>query len=107
MKIYLDFNNKLNSSVFETNSFSNLKRPLNLMFESDHNMTYFDERIFSPFFAANIKNKIEFMGHSNFDCYDCRSYWMFKDLHYLNRTDIRICSNGNKILDVNNFDKCH
>ncbi len=44
--------------------------------------------------------------NGNFDCDDCRSYWLKKESKYNNRTDLWKCSNGKNYTDETNFAKC-
>jgi hypothetical protein len=102
--------NKLNGESFPSDSFNNMKRPTFLYLGNNPNLKYLDQHIFQPFLESNIKNKIFIdeggFKNGNFDCDDCRSYWLKKESKYNNRTDLWKCSNGKNYTDETNFAKC-
>jgi hypothetical protein len=71
-----------------------------------HLMKFLDQNIFLPFLKSNVENKILFGSSNDFDCDDCRSFWLKKEPKYSNRTDLTYCSNGKAYSDSTNFAKC-
>jgi hypothetical protein len=71
--LYLYSINTLNGSSFAINSLSNIKRPTIIHLDFNHNLKFFDETIFVPFFESNPKNQIYLEPFTHLDCDDCRS----------------------------------
>ncbi len=96
-----------NNTSFEKGAFSHLNRPTYLYFDrvtAATNVTYLDQRIFEEFFNNNDKNGIELF---SVDCNDCRSFWLFSNQKYSNRSGNRlICSDGKQFTDKSNFSEC-
>ena len=68
--------------------------------------SYLDEKAFLPFLLDNSKNIIE-MGYAEFDCDDCRNYWIIKHIDLIKRLPGIICSDNTNVDDVKNFKNCH
>ena len=101
--LYFGDNKYLNSSEFHEKSLTKFNRPA-LIYLFD--FRYMNERVLSPFFALNDKNKVEFR-YQMIDCSDCRNYWMQKNFNML-KTKIMNdrCSNGKHLNDTANFANC-
>lgn len=101
--------NLFNASNVEENAYKNINRPVLLYDENEFCwLTYFDEKIFGPFFDNNSFNRIkahDSASHIAIDCDDCRSVWLLKE-EYLNRIDGLICNNGRNINDASSFTNC-
>jgi hypothetical protein len=97
---------KLDGAGFETGTFNDLKRPTVLLFGLMDNLKYLEKKVFQPFFETNIHNKIAFESSEHIDCDDCRSYWLQKEQKYIDRTDLKKCSNGKNFTDNTNFPRC-
>ena len=104
----LSSNKLLNSSVFEVNSLANIKRPTRILFGSSQTkkeITYLDEKVFSPFLADNKNNTIDLL-KEEFDCNDCRNKWIRKESDTLSRLLHLSCANGRQFNDPDNFKEC-
>ncbi len=97
---------KLNGSSISLHSFDNLKRPVILIFDGSHEMSYLNESIFASFLELNPKNTIDLRDGFQLNCSDCRSYWLTKESKYIDRINIKKCSNGNDIRNNSNFSQC-
>ncbi len=105
--LYLYSINTLNGSSFAINSLSNIKRQTIIHLDFNHNLKFFDETIFVPFFESNPKNQIYLEPFTHLDCDDCRSHWLVKESKYLERFNLFRCFNGNDIRNSNNFKNCN
>ena len=110
VKLSIDFteNPYINSSVFSEKSLININRPTNISFGDyryKKQITYLDEKVFLPFLMDNENNSID-LKYEDFDCNDCRNYWLKKQPKLVPRLFNTKCSNGKVILDPVNFKNC-
>ena len=110
VKLSIDFteNPYINSSVFSEKSLINIKRPTNILFGGigyPKQVTYLDEKVFLPFLLDNENNTID-LKYNDFDCNDCRNYWLKKQPKLIPRLLNIKFSNGKLLLDPDNFEKC-
>ena len=99
----------INGSSFAQNSLTGIQRPVQLVIGSldgftPYELIYLDEKIFSKFLSENEKNGIDLYGQ-DFDCDDCRSYWLIKESKLIKQLKNLTCSNKKKIDDPANFCK--
>jgi hypothetical protein len=105
MKLDSDLFNK---TIFQNETFLNTKRPTYLTTicgEAVCEIEYIDEIVFSIFFDLNLNNRLYVYGHL-LDCDDCRSFWIIKNTIYIRRIYGLICTNGNELMDNDNFMDC-
>jgi hypothetical protein len=110
LRISLRDNDHLTASSFARNSLIGINRPTSIDLSKSvgfiSEITYFPEDVFGPFFAANPLNVIDSFESSNFDCQDCKSYWL-KQRALFKRIPDLTCSDGRAIDDPDNFKNCH
>lgn len=101
-------NNKLNNTSFEKGIFLNSKRPIHLELYWNPDLTYLDEKVFSPFLQANKLNRISLQDNP-LTC-DCNSHWIIRDRHLFQDQLLNVmCKIGPKqtfSIDLIPFDKC-
>ena len=96
----------LNSSSFQQDSLMHFKRPVYIELGSSVNhFEYLDENVFENFLVSNPKNVID-MTWVNFDCNNCKNFWLRRQSHLLNRIMNLKCSNKNLFNDTDNFADC-
>ncbi|CAG2177210.1 unnamed protein product, partial [Oppiella nova] len=81
LTLYIELrdNQHLTPSSFARNSLIGINRPTKIDLSNSQaisKITYFPEDVFWPFFAANPLNEIRYFDSTNFDCQDCKSYWL-------------------------------
>ena len=97
LEIDLSFN-KLTANNLEPNCFSNMRRPVHLILNSNE-IKYIDKPVFEPFLDADKYNKIS-IKHNPINCSDCRSYWVRKDKNKMkNRLVDGFCHTGDSFWD--------
>jgi hypothetical protein len=109
LHISLRDNHNLLPSSFARNSLIGINRPTSIDLSNSQTIskiTYFPEDVFGPFFAANPLNVIGAFDSSNFDCQDCKSYWLKQRALFKRIPDLK-CSNGKAVDDPDNFINCH
>jgi hypothetical protein len=106
-ELYLNAINTLNGSSFAINSLNNINRPTIIYLGYNHNLTFFHQTIFLPFFESNPKNKIIFSEPKFLDCDHCRSHWLVKESKYLERFYKIQCLNENDLRNSSNFKNCN
>ncbi|CAG2176342.1 unnamed protein product [Oppiella nova] len=109
LHISLRDNHNLTPSSFARNSLIGINRPTTIDLSNSQaisKITYFPEDVFWPFFAANPLNVIDAFDSTNFDCQDCKSYWL-KQRALFKRIPDLTCSDGKAIHDPDNFKNCH
>ena len=107
--IDLTINPMINSSVFSEKSLLNMKRVTKLKFGNaccPKQMVFLNEKPFLPFLLQNQKNTID-LDYEEFDCNDCRNYWIRRNTNITSRVINLKCSNGKTLLDQNNFKMCN
>ena len=96
------------SKVFTPKSLLGMKRPAIIRFGSNkvtRQITYLDEKVFLPFLFENDKNNIDINGEE-FDCNDCRNYWLKTNQKAFNRIKSLKCSDKKLFNDPNHFKNC-
>jgi hypothetical protein len=114
LTICLRDNHNLTPSSFARNSLIGINRPTSIDLSNTlaiSKITYFPEDVFWPFFAANPLNKIGKFDSTNFDCQDCKSYWLKQrfpaPFGVVKRIPQLECSNGKAVDYPGNFKNCH
>ena len=101
----------LSNSVFTEKSLLKINRPSTIRFGSwsgskpSKQMTFLNEKVFLPFLLDNDKNAIDMNG-VDFDCNDCRNYWLKKNTKALSKVIMIKCSNKKAFNDAANFKNC-
>ena len=106
MTLDLGKNNLLNSSCFHQESLTHFKRPVDLLFGwPSYQFKYLDEKVFKNFLISNPQNRINMIG-ANFDCNDCKNFWLRKQPNLMERLLHLKCSNNKNFNDPDNFAEC-
>ena len=102
----------ITNSLFTEKSLLNINRPTTVRFASgmlssnpSTQMTFLNEKVFLPFLLENNWNTIELNG-VDFDCNDCRNYWLKKNPKALSKVNLLKCSNKKAFNDAANFKNC-
>ena len=109
--INLENNPDLTNSAFSEKTFLNINRHTQIRFGhgfqpgSSRHMIYLAEKVFLPFLFENDRNTIDMNG-SEFDCTDCRNYWLKKNPNVLPRIYAIRCHNRKAFNDPGNFLNC-